>query len=111
MGDVGRQDVEQQTLVVLPQLLHVLHFLPRLETPQEVQPRRRLQLPTKKQFYSTAIRSTELSEPAEPSRTHLSAVVEHGYHKHHHENDTNSFLAQVMRPERHSGVWSPDRFN
>lgn len=46
--DVGRQDVEQQTLVVLPQLLHVLHLLPRLETPQEVEPRRRLHLPTKK---------------------------------------------------------------
>lgn len=48
LGDVDRQDVEQQTLVVLPQLPHVLHLLPRLETPQEVQPRRRLQLPTKK---------------------------------------------------------------
>lgn len=48
LGDMGRQDVEQQTLVVLPQLLHVLHLLPRLKTPQEVQPRSRLQLPTKK---------------------------------------------------------------
>ena len=48
MGDVSWQDVEQQTLVVLPQLLHVLHLLPRLETPQEVEPCRRLHLPTKK---------------------------------------------------------------
>lgn len=48
LGDVGGQDVEQQTFVVLPQLPHVLHLLPRLETPQEVQPRRRLQLPPKK---------------------------------------------------------------
>lgn len=48
LGHVSWQDVEQQTLVVLPQLPHILHLLPRLEAPQEVQPRRRLQLPTKK---------------------------------------------------------------
>lgn len=39
---VSRQDVEQETLVVLPQLLHVLHLLPRLEAPQEVESGRRL---------------------------------------------------------------------
>ena len=38
------QDVVQQTLVVLPLLLHVLHFLSGLQSPQEVQAGGRLQL-------------------------------------------------------------------
>jgi len=42
------EDVEQQTLVVLPLCLHVLHLPPRLKSPQEVQPGCRLQLPAKK---------------------------------------------------------------
>lgn len=33
-------------------------------------------------------------------RTHLSAVVEDGYHKHHHQYDTHPIPAQVMQPER-----------
>lgn len=45
--NMSRQDVEQQTLIVLPQLLHVLHLLPCLEAPQEVQAGCCLQLPTK----------------------------------------------------------------
>ena len=48
LGNVGRQDVEQQALVVLPQLPHVIHLLSGLEAPQEVQPCHGLQLHTTK---------------------------------------------------------------
>lgn len=48
LGDVGWEDVEQQALVVLSQLPHVLHFLSGLEAPQEVQTCHRLKLHTTK---------------------------------------------------------------
>lgn len=37
-SDMSRKDVVQQTLVILPKFLHVLHFLSGLKTPQEVKP-------------------------------------------------------------------------
>lgn len=48
LGNMCRQDIEQQTLIVLPLLLHVLHLLLCLKAPEEVQPCCRLQLPVKK---------------------------------------------------------------
>lgn len=48
LGDMCGQDIEQQTLIVLPLLLHVLHLLLCLKAPEEVQPCCRLQLPVKK---------------------------------------------------------------
>ena len=41
---VTGQDVTQHVLVVLPQLLHLVDLLLGLHPPQEVQPRRVLQL-------------------------------------------------------------------
>lgn len=48
LGDMCGQDIEQQTLIVLPLLLHVLHLLLCLKAPEEVQPCCCLQLPVKK---------------------------------------------------------------
>lgn len=43
-GHVAGQDVPQHVLVVFPQLLHLVDLLLGLDAPQEVEPRRVLQL-------------------------------------------------------------------
>lgn len=94
LSHVRRQDVEQQTLVVLTLLLHVLHLLPGLQAPQEVQPRHGLQLPTKKS--RNEMLKTEAQVSSLSCWPHLSAVVEDCDHKHRHENQTNSPLAELL---------------
>lgn len=100
-GHVHGQDVVQQTLVVFPQLPHVLHFLLGLQAPQEVQSGCGLPLGKKGE-------TLQLSSPGNNlawgnvgrCSNYLPSIVEDSDDEHGHEQDGNPFSSGVVRPVR-----------